>query len=733
MPSRRRLRAPLIAVVLVLTLVLAAAGTFTIARLFDGGSEPDLATNASFVNGAEVGWSVAASDLLPQAPGMGPPIFTLEAAGDWAETFNRGSDILVADEMWVVSVGYQEESGSDFPIGRTAALVGLDPDTGAEQWRVDEALDGCVVVGGDAIACLSNRWQGSGLEIVLIDALDGTERWREPSSARFLAADDGVVVGCSNQSGVMAMDSQTGRQLWSVGLSRIDIGIGDWHTDPLCAVGDGIAAFESVPSVFVDVATGALILEAGFGWSRLLNGRVLNDADVITLEQPELVDTLDLSGVPIIFEGPDASYPLDAADGSIASIDPGTGQAYWEWGIGSSPWSVAGAVVQRDGIDRLVLADGGRIMSSEPLAGDSMVGIATPGWVNATDRNFFELADLGDGIAAYSVNGRSLGIDAFSGETLWDIAINGDPVRVRPPGTEVVLSQDRNTLSRIVPGMAGTVIIAALPSVLPGCPDGTIELARGELADGWVLVCGYHTDDPTYLAVHSVSAGDYESTDVRYDAGLGRYTANLSDGSTTWLEHTPSTLGIRDPGGVTTVQESVLYIYFVDLGEGGQAQGTGAYGIDAPDHTAQAQVEYFSQVLQRSEAARAELGPAVQMLLDCGRPSGDYSTEIDTIGDVRDNRAEQRAAIQAAPVDLIPDGTALVDELSAALAASYDADVAYLDWALDIQNNGCSTGTGGVSATYSDRAGAAKTIFADHWNAIIAPVFGVPTVSRETL
>ena len=140
----------------------------------------------------------------------------------------------------------------------------------------------------------------------------------------------------------------------------------------------------------------------------------------------------------------------------------------------------------------------------------------------------------------------------------------------------------------------------------------------------------------------------------------------------------------------------MLRIFFVTLGESGEAQGVGAYEVKAPEHTAADQVRYFSEILASSASARSTLGPAVGAVRDCASMSG-FVDEIDTITAVRDNRAELLLAIEAAPVDLVPEGS--------------EAD--------------------GVE--YSRQAGLAKDAFSARWNTVIAPAFGVATVSRDSL
>ena len=328
-------------------------------------------------------------------------------------------------------------------------------------------------------------------------------------------------------------------------------------------------------------------------------------------------------------------------------------------------------------------------------------------------------------------------IDQLTGEELWTLDIEDYGLGSVSPTSIALLQfngQGRTvSFKGLLPGEPAPAEVVAAPAGIPDCPAETVLLAWGELSDGWFLVCGYSANEPTYFAMATGSSSETSTTSVSYNAGAGRYDASFTDGSSAWAEHTPSVLGVRDPSGVTSAQQSVTRIYFVELGAGGEAQGVGAYDVAPPAHTAEDQVRYLSEILAKSQAARAALSPAVVTVRDCLSPTGDYSAEIAVMADVRDNRAELSLAVQSAPVDLVPQGALLVDELLSALSGSYNADVAYLAWAEDVNAMGCGAGDESPATEYSRQAGVAKEAFSARWNSVIAPVFGVPTVSRENL
>jgi hypothetical protein len=112
---------------------------------------------------------------------------------------------------------------------------------------------------------------------------------------------------------------------------------------------------------------------------------------------------------------------------------------------------------------------------------------------------------------------------------------------------------------------------------------------------------------------------------------------------------------------------------------------------------------------------------------------GDYSADISTISSVTDNRRQLISALNSAPVDQVPDGTALVGELRSGLQYSLQADSAYLSWAQAVNASGCGSSSESSGASLSKKAGSAKDVFVKHWNSTIASSFGVAKVSREKL
>lgn len=707
---------------------------------------------ATFLDGGQVSWTLDASDVLPPGRDGMHAAFSIAAEVDEMIAAPGGS-LDEVNGVWVVAAGYTSGWEGIDSLPSTSTLVGIDTENGEVIWRFDgEQVTGCVPVAeANLVACSSYDSEST----VGIDVETGEEIWRTPSSG-LLDASNGVV-GYQDLKGVGAMDGATGRDLWRVEAVPLPA-----EVLFLEVRGELLAsAFEDGERVY-DLRTGDLLAEVKQGSVTLLEDRALMsvlgyvESDAIIYNASKAVQVEDMDSSPdYVVESLGGTVWVEYDDTAVWSRDVASGEYVWRVERSAQPVPGA-ATIARGDAERIVLDADGAIITvnpSVPGSGDAVVS-NDPSWVTSSPDGWSTdaITPLDDGVVAISQDGRVGAFDGFTGEALWEMDIPGAAVSFPPRGELAVISTDHTTLSRIVPGRSAPAVSSAvvLPEDVPECPGDTILLARAELPNGWVLVCGYYAGQPTYMAVHlngtgtggssgttttatGGHSGDFVSETVVYDAASGRYTATGSDGAVVWLDYAPATLGWRSAEGVTLAQESVVYIFFVELGEGGEAQGTGDYDVEAPERTAEAQVAYFSEILRRSEAARAELGPAVAAVRECTASDGDYSSQIATIESVRDNRSELLAAIQAAPVDQVPDGTALVDELSAALTASYDADVAYLDWAEDADSNGCDPNGGDIAASYTERAGVTKTTFAEHWNSTIAGEFGVPEVSRESL
>ena len=302
------------------------------------------------------------------------------------------------------------------------------------------------------------------------------------------------------------------------------------------------------------------------------------------------------------------------------------------------------------------------------------------------------------------------------------------------------------TASVLVGGVPGGETAPLVkPAAIPDCPGSTELLAWAELTNGWVLVCGISESEPTYWAASVGGAPVVTSDHVAYvplssdglpvtaggDVSSWRYLAMLPNGDEMRLDYSPATFGQTDAAGNTVLQESVLLIFFVNLSSGANQQNQGAYGLRAPDDTAEDQVRYLAELLATSYEGRAALGEALGSILDCSK-GATRDADIRTLESVRDNREYLLTALAGAPVDKVPQGVKLVDELTASLEASYNADVAFVSWAKSTKGS-CPDSGSSEGARWSKEAQVHKRTFCELWNKVIYPKFNVQEVSPEYL
>ena len=153
-----------------------------------------------------------------------------------------------------------------------------------------------------------------------------------------------------------------------------------------------------------------------------------------------------------------------------------------------------------------------------------------------------------------------------------------------------------------------------------------------------------------------------------------------------------------------------------------------------PAASAADQVRYLSQLLDQSAATRSSLEASVTSIRECRRgEGGDYAADVAGIDSAAANRQQLLTALQTAPVDLIPQGTALIDQLHEALSLSLQVDQWYAAWARSSTASGCAPLAEDGGRTLSDRTGKAKEAFVATWNGTIAPTYGVAQTVRAKI
>jgi hypothetical protein len=158
-------------------------------------------------------------------------------------------------------------------------------------------------------------------------------------------------------------------------------------------------------------------------------------------------------------------------------------------------------------------------------------------------------------------------------------------------------------------------------------------------------------------------------------------------------------------------------------GGGGQSTVTGGTGDtgtgsgDAADRATQAAA--VRDLLTSSGAARRSLQPAIADVKKCGNLSSDAAV-FETAAS---NRSTHRTQADTLDYSALPDGDDLHRTLIDALEASYQADVAFQDWATSLDGN-CTRPAANSSShltdgmDYSATANAHKKKFVARWNPI---------------
>ena len=140
------------------------------------------------------------SDRFSVQPTVGAAV---GAPTDIPDVATAAVDAVTGEERWRVS-GYglpQQGAGSTFALDGnlyvqsydgSAALAALDPATGQVRWLVSPAdLGGSTTTTVSAVD--GGFLAGIDDEMVLLDAADGSERWRRPPPGLFLGAGEGAL------------------------------------------------------------------------------------------------------------------------------------------------------------------------------------------------------------------------------------------------------------------------------------------------------------------------------------------------------------------------------------------------------------------------------------------------------------------------------------------------------------------------------------------------------------
>ena len=257
---------------------------------------------------------------------------------------------------------------------------------------------------------------------------------------------------------------------------------------------------------------------------------------------------------------------------------------------------------------------------------------------------------------------------------------------------------------------------------IPPCPSGSYAISLSSWSGGWLLTCGIRDGSPTAFRY---ADGSLSGSGGALTYTGGRYCGTDSDGTQVCVSSAPALVQIGPE------RYSAESNYFAESGPGGAGQGTGAYGIEAPEETATDQVGYLVAILAKSSAARSTVSGVLAPLNACSVSSGD----VQNLRTLTQARTDLLAALRTTPVDQVPGGTNLLGLLTRALELSEQTDQGYVDAAVRMQAGDCAGGNAlyGPALALGDQAEAAKQAFAVAWNSSIPATFGVQSYAADDI
>jgi len=456
--------------------------------------------------------------------------------------------------------------------------------------------------------------------------------------------------------------------------------------------------------------------------------------------------------------------------GTVTLFDAASGEQLWSV-LGQLPgWYEDPQIVQRSSGDAVLLQRalgntfGYALLDLETGAETVLPGASGKDWVPVVAGNEILLFE-GDPPVGNPITGVRV-FDPETGEQTAQHAlepisgvaeITGGPNGVLfgyPHCTDCTTAEGSHVIDSYTflgPGESGAsgdsaiqIVLDEAPGFVPGCPGDTVLLAWMELEDGWIVVCGYDALTPTYVAYQpggegkprfslgaSQPDGEKARSSVKWDPNTSRYVATMADGSQLTLDYKIGTATLRDGTTHTAVNEQLRFIRYVFVSMGTSVRGiddaaaeSGAFNVKAPESTAEDQIRYMIEVLEKAYEGRAMLKDALPKLAGCTAGPGGYADTVAAMKAVRDNRAELLQALDAMPVDKIPEGKQLLADLTEAITLSHQANGEYVAWAEAANANGCAT-LSAAGKNAADASDAPKERFATRWNKVIAPKYGV--------
>jgi hypothetical protein len=276
-------------------------------------------------------------------------------------------------------------------------------------------------------------------------------------------------------------------------------------------------------------------------------------------------------------------------------------------------------------------------------------------------------------------------------------------------------------------GDAHTQTFPALSDKVQPCPASTYPLSLSTWHGGWLLTCGERATAITrFIYVDGSAHGSGHAMTTL----SGRSCGTDSTGRRVCVSANPAVVAFATKSGSQT-QHSVDANYVVGNGFSGAGKGTGAYGLADPRANAASEVAYLNGILQQSQAARSSVRSVVQNILKCASVQADVQSAQAVVAD----RTTELQALNSAPVDAVPGGSALVAQLQAVLQDSLTADHAYVTAAGQVASGQCPAGISTYNAQKPLIAQITneKATFSNAWNSQIAPKYGTPTYTQDDI
>lgn len=425
--------------------------------------------------------------------------------------------------------------------------------TSEEMWG-SEGGESAVVPHQMALAAGPSLLFGTYEQIKSVDPLTGKTLWEQnvmvPLTHCALSEGEDVLYCPLNEgaSAIQALNVADGK-ITNIQLTATSAGA-DGYVEDIQLGGDGLVLYEADMVLAVDL-DGTIKwqtpIETQYGENRYM---MVNDTTVLVGEPSAAHETqLSLRDGQILYSGDTGGAPEFVVPHAEAGVSVDGG---------SCNYQVQGVVLYAP--DNCAMSDTSGVATAyDDATGDPLWEIGLEGTILQRGSDRYLVVARG----MHQVGTRKM--QAFDSVTVYA------PATGEEPANSVEVSAAVVEADAVDPGEANQV-----PAMIPDCPDSTILLAWAELSNGWVLVCGVSSTQPTYWASDLAGSGMQTTSDVSYlpsgggaasAGGSDGYTARFPSGETLQLDYQPAGVSQIDRAGTPIGQFKVLIIYFVELGQ----------------------------------------------------------------------------------------------------------------------------------------------------------------------